>query len=68
MKVVLYGKSKQSLSFGYVFTLRTTGDDTQKEKWAKVSRIHTNEFSFHFNNEKPQNVFIYYLFMCLCGG
>lgn len=68
MKVVLDGKSKQSLSSGYVFILRTTGDDTHKEKWAKVNRIHTDEFSFHFNHEKPQNVFICYLFMCLCGG
>lgn len=46
MKVVLDGKSKQSLSSGYVFILRTTGDDTHKEKWAKVNRIHTDEFSF----------------------
>lgn len=46
-KEVLHGKSERSFSPGFVLVLRTTGDNTTKEKWSKVNRLHRNERSFH---------------------
>lgn len=46
-KEVLGEKSEVSSVFGFILTLRTTGDNSGKEKWAKVNKTHTNGFSFH---------------------
>lgn len=41
-KEVLDEKGKGSFVSGFVLTLITKGDNSGKQKWAKVNKIHTN--------------------------